>query len=157
MRVNMNIIMVIISGKRQKLLQKAARWPFGVCGRGVGSNSTQCIIFQKWVHKKCSCVNGSMFKVMKSLICTGCLNSVSSAGCANVDIGASANLELVCKFCYLGDILSVNGNADAAVEVRIRIGWNKFTKLLPLLINKNISSIEKDCTADVCKVACCMK
>ena len=33
-----------------------------------------------------------------------------------MDIGASAKLELVDKFCYLGDMLSVDGDADAAVE-----------------------------------------
>ena len=36
--------------------------------------------------------------------------------------GASAKLELVDQFCYLGDMLSVDGDADAAVEARIRIG-----------------------------------
>ena len=35
---------------------------------------------------------------------------------------ASAKLELVDKFCYLGDMLSVDGDADASVEARIRIG-----------------------------------
>ena len=45
------------------------------------------------------------------------------------------------KFCYLGDILSVDGDADAAVEVRIRIGWNKFRQLVPLLTNKDVSLI----------------
>jgi len=30
-----------------------------------------------------------------------------------------ANLELVDKFCYLVDMLSVDGVADAAVEVKI--------------------------------------
>jgi len=39
MRVNMNKTKVMISGERQKPVQKAARWPCGVCGRGVGSNS----------------------------------------------------------------------------------------------------------------------
>ena len=34
-----------------------------------------------------------------------------------------------------------NGDADAAVETRIRIGWNKFRKLVPLLTNKDISLI----------------
>ena len=43
-----------------------------------------------------------------------------------MDIGASAKLELEDKFCYPGDMLSVDGDADAAVEARIRIGWNKF-------------------------------
>jgi len=52
-----------------------------------------------------------------------------------IDIGASANLELVDKFSYLGDMLSVDGDADAAVEARIRIGWYKFRKLVPLLTN----------------------
>jgi len=47
-----------------------------------------------------------------------------------VDIGANAKLELVDKFCYLGDMLSVDGDADAAVEARIRIGWNKFRHLV---------------------------
>jgi len=28
------------------------------------------------------------------------------------------------KFCYLGNMLSVDGGADAAVETRIRIEWN---------------------------------
>ena len=48
-----------------------------------------------------------MSKVAKSFICRGCLNPVTSAGRTSVDIGASANLELVDKFCYLGDMLSV--------------------------------------------------
>jgi len=49
MRVNMNKNKVMISGERQKPLQKAARWPCGVCGRGVGSYSIQCTSCHKWV------------------------------------------------------------------------------------------------------------
>jgi len=60
MRVNMNKTKVMISGESQKPLQKAARRPCGVCGRGVGSNSIQCISCQKWVHKKGSGIKGSM-------------------------------------------------------------------------------------------------
>ena len=83
-------------------MQKAARWPCGVCGRGAGSNSIQCTRCQKWVHKKCSGMKHSMYKVMKSVICRGCSNPVISTGHSSVDIGASANLEVVDKFCYLG-------------------------------------------------------
>jgi len=82
-----------------------------------------------------------MSKVMKSFICRGCLNPLASIGRTSVDTGANTNLELVDKFCYLGDMLSVDGDADAAVETRIRIGWNKFRQLAPLLTNKDISSI----------------
>ena len=60
-------------------------------------------------------------------------------GRISIDIGGDANLELVEEFCYLGDMLSVDGDADAAVETRIRIGWNKFRQLVPLLTNKDIS------------------
>ena len=46
MRVNMNKTKVMIS-ERQMVRQKAARWPCGVCSKGVGSNSLQCTSCQK--------------------------------------------------------------------------------------------------------------
>jgi len=56
---------------------------------------------------------------------------------SSVDIGVNANLELVDKFCYLGDMMSVDGDADAAVENRIRIGWNSSGWYHCLLTNVN--------------------
>jgi len=143
MRVNMNKTKVMISGERQKPEQKAARWPCDLCGRGVGSNSIQCTSCQKWVHKKCNDIKGSTYKVMRSFICRGCSNPVISRPTrhTSVDIDASASLEVVDKFCYLGNMLNVGGDADAAVEARIRIGWNKFRQLVPLLTNRDISLI----------------
>jgi len=82
-----------------------------------------------------------MYKVMKVFVCRGYMNPVTSTGCTSVDIGVNANLELVNKFCYFDDMLSVEGGADAAVETRIRIGWNKFRQLVPLLTNKDVSLI----------------
>jgi len=35
MRVNMINTKVMISGERQKVMQKAVGWPYDVCGRGV--------------------------------------------------------------------------------------------------------------------------
>ena len=78
MRVNMNKTEVVISEKRQKVRQKAVRWPCGVCSKGVGSNSVQCSSCQKWVHKQCSGIKGSMSKGAKSFICSGCLNPVTT-------------------------------------------------------------------------------
>jgi len=109
----------------------------GVCDRGVGNNSIQCTSCKMWVHRKlCSGIKGSMYKVMKSFICRGCVNPVTGSGRTSVDIGGDANLELVDKFCYLGDMLSVD---DAAVETTIRIGWNKSRQLVPFLTNKDMS------------------
>jgi len=137
MRVNMTKTKVMIGGEWQKVTQKAVRWPCSVCGRGIGSNSIQCTSCQKWVHRKCG-IKGSMYKVMKTFVCRGCMNPVTSTGSRSVDIGVSANLD---KFCYLGDMLSVDGDGDAAVETRIRIGLNKFRQLIPLLTNNDISLI----------------
>jgi len=40
-------------------------------------------------------------------------------------------------------MLSVNADADAAVEARMRTGWNKFRQLVPLLTNRDISLIRR--------------
>ena len=40
-------------------------------------------------------------------------------------------------------MLSVDGDADAAVEAKIRTGWNKFRQLVPLLTNGDISLIRR--------------
>ena len=79
----------------------------------------QVVTSEYTLHRKCSGIKGSIYKVMRSFICRGCLNPVISTGHRSVDIGASANLEVEDKFCYLGDMLSVDGDADSAVEARI--------------------------------------
>jgi len=38
-------------------------------------------------------------------------------------------------------MLNVDGDAVAAVEARIRIGWNKFRQLVPLVTNNDVSFI----------------
>jgi len=105
-----------------EVMQKAVRWLCGVCGRGVGNNSIQCTSCHTWGHRKCTGIKGSMYKVMKTFTCRGCVIPVTSTGCTSTDIGVNASLELMDKFCYLGDMLSVDGDADAAVEARIRVG-----------------------------------
>ena len=44
------------------------------------------------------------------------MNPVISTGHTSVDIGASTYVELMDKFCYLGDMLSVDRDADACGE-----------------------------------------
>ena len=63
-----------------------------------------------------------MSKVAKSFICSGCLNPLTSAGHTSVDIGASAKLELVDKFCYLGDMLSVLAFSALTLLVGRQVG-----------------------------------
>jgi len=91
-----------------------------------------------------------MYKVMKTFVCRGCKNPVTSKGCTSVDIGVNANLELDDKFCYLGDMLSVDGDGDAAVETRIQTGWNKFRQLVPVLTNEDISLTVRGIVQQLC-------
>jgi len=95
MRVNMNKTKVMISGERQKVTEKTVRWPCGVCDRGVGNNSIQCTNCKNWVYKKCSGIKGSMYKVVKSFICRGCMNPVTGTGHTSVDIGGDAWISFV--------------------------------------------------------------
>ena len=143
----------MIRGKWQKATQKALRWPYGVCGKGISNSSVQRTSFQKWVYRKGSGIKGNMYK-MKS---RGWVNPVTGTKCTGVHIGGDANLELVDKFCYLGDMLSVDGDADAAVETRIQIGWNKFRQLVPLLTNKDISLTVRGRLYSSCVRRCCME
>ena len=100
-RVNMNKTKVMISGERQMVWQKAARWPCGVCSVLDARNGYYLSIYLS-IYKKCSGIKGSMSKVAKSFICRGYLNPVTSAVHTSVDIGASAKLELVEKFMLPG-------------------------------------------------------
>jgi len=55
----------MISGEWQMVMQKAVRWPCGVCGRGIDNNSIQYTSCQKWVHRKCTGIKVNVYKVMK--------------------------------------------------------------------------------------------
>jgi len=50
MRIYMNKTKVMISGERQKVRQKAVRWPCGVCSKGVGSNSSVLAARNGYIH-----------------------------------------------------------------------------------------------------------
>ena len=50
------------------------------------------------------------------------MNPPTGTGGTSVHIGVNANLELVDKFRYLGDMLSIDKDAEAIAETRIRIG-----------------------------------
>jgi len=50
-------------------------------------NEAMCAGCQKWVHRTCSGINGSMYKVIKTFVCSGCVNPVTGTGRTSVDIG----------------------------------------------------------------------
>jgi len=96
--VNMTKTKVMITGEHQKVMKKAVRWQCCVSGRGVGNNSIQCTSCQKWVHRKCSGIKGSIYKMMMPSICRCCVIPVTGAICTSVDIGVDVNMEIPDKF-----------------------------------------------------------
>ena len=52
------------------------------------------VVVKKWVCRKCTGIKGSIYKVMKTFVCRGCVNPVTGTGRTSVDIGVNANLEL---------------------------------------------------------------
>ena len=48
-------------------------------------------------------------------------------------------IDVVSKFCYLGDMLERNGDAQSAVTARIRAGWRKFKELSGVFCRRLLS------------------
>ena len=41
----------------------SGKWPCSVCGKGVHTNSVQCTVCKKWIHKQGSGVRGDLSRV----------------------------------------------------------------------------------------------
>jgi len=61
-----------------------------------------------------------------------------------VDVVDCSSVEIVDEFCYPGDVLSVDGDADAAVIARIHSGWFKFRSPASFLTDKDVSFLLRE-------------
>jgi len=59
-------------------------------------------------------------------VCRVCTDQPASMERNGMDVVEGTAVELLNKFCFLVDVLSVGGDTDAAVEARVHKGWNKF-------------------------------
>jgi len=135
--------LVVIAETEDDLIKRFNKWKDNEENRGirVGMNKTNkwlqdghviCVIEVLVVIQysvlvvKSGYTRKGMSNVMKSFICRGCGNPVTGTGCTSVDISVSINLELVDKFCYLGDMLIVDGDAGAAMEMLMQLWSSEF-------------------------------
>ena len=103
-KVNLAKTKVVWMGSRKDHME-IGKFPCAVCGRGVGSNSILCGRCNKWTHKRCSGIKGSLLKSQK-FVCSRCKTGVKDQVlCTGLDIGNGGVLERVGSFCYLGDML----------------------------------------------------
>jgi len=150
MRVNAEKTKVMISGCKERAVEKTGKWPCGVCSKGVGVNSIKCTKCQAWTHKKCSGVKGSSTSLKTPFVCKVCIagivdNEVDSKFKVGEDV-----FERVDKFCYLGDMINANGGAESASVVRARCAWQKFRELSSILTAKYVSLKLKGRVYDTC-------
>ena len=50
-----------------KMIINSGKWPYGGCGKGVQTNSVQCTVCKKWIHKRCSGVRGDLLRYLTVL------------------------------------------------------------------------------------------
>src|SRR5260221_8913424 len=121
-------------------VENSGKFPCGICRKGVGVNSICCISCKKWVHKRCSGVVGNIEK-MVDFMCRDC----SGGGVKVVEeakqfvVETSDKIEVVEKFCYLGDIIGKGGGAEESSRARVRSAWGKFRDLKMLLTARGAS------------------
>ena len=81
--------------------------------------------------------------------CTGDARPLDGQPVKSIAIGGET-LEVVDKFCYLGDMISAGGGAGESLVSRIRSGWKKFRELLPLLTSRGFSLRTKGHVFEAC-------
>ena len=138
LRVNKGKTKVMISNMVNGPVFPSGEYPCGVCVKGVGSNSIFCSFCKHWVHKRCSGIKGNLHHV-QNFKCKAC-NSSQESGEKQTEVELDGiKYEVVNHFCYLGDMLSAIGGAEASSIACIRSGWKKFRELLPLLTSRSFS------------------
>ena len=105
----------------------------GVCRKGAGRNSIFCPTCKSWIHAKCSGITGKLSKDV-DFVGSRCQNGTgNNKNITKKVVLAASSLEVVNRFCYLGDMLDSSGDAESSTVTRVRCEWNKFRELLPLV------------------------
>jgi len=94
-----------------------------------------------------------MIKASKSDVCRSCTDERASVARTSMNIGDGASLELVNTLRHVSDMLSVDGDADAAVKARVCKGRNKFRQLVPLLMRQKLY---RSCVCTQLLYNCCL-
>jgi hypothetical protein len=71
---------VMCGGDGTGNLKQKGRYPCGVCGNGVASNSPECIGCHKWVHKRYTNIDGSLQAASAAFRCRKCMAGIQSVG-----------------------------------------------------------------------------
>ena len=151
LKVNNTKTKIMISEVDAGVHLKSGKFPCGVCNKGVGCNSLRCTKCKRWIHARCSGVRGKLSEdKAKDFVCKSCLDPKTPTEQAEkIPIGNYA-YDVVQQFCYLGDMLSAGGGAEATSVTRTRCAWKKFRELLPILTSRALSLKRKGFHYEAC-------
>ena len=134
LKINVNKTEVFYGGSI--MINQYKEDPCAVCGKREGNNSIKCEKCIKWVHKRCTRIKGSLVRV-DNFECKSCRDVKSHRKEETIKLYGD-NLEVVDKFCYLGDMLNSEVSVQDAVTARLRVGWEKFKDLSSVLCKKGV-------------------
>ena len=96
---------------------------------------TKC---DQWIHGRCSKLKKVTPSVARFFVCNRCNKATNVAGEVQQKVMYD-EVETRKVFCYLDDRLNASAKCEAAVTVRIRMGWKKFRKCGEILFGKIFS------------------
>ena len=89
-------------------------------------NLVLCTKCGKWVHGRCDKMKRVTWTLAKDFICKRCVEAMTGTVKPAEQLALCDQVELVRRFCYLGDRLNAGGGSEAAVTARARIRRIKF-------------------------------
>ena len=122
LKVNAGKSKVMVDSSGGKIIVNSEKWPCGVCEKGVQTNSVQCTVCIKWIHKQCSDVRGDLSLLADGFRCKRCDRIIQEADLARGQVVDIETYGCVKSFCYLADTLDGDGGADLVAPARIRNG-----------------------------------
>ena len=138
LRINMGKTKVLIAGVGLNVLQKSGKDPFGMCLKGIRTNSILCDGCSSWINKKYSGIPDPLKPDVSSMCkrCTRKARPIDGRVMTEVTMGKE-KVEVVLSF-YLGDCLSSVGGCEPT-STRCRVAWGKFNELLLILTSSSFS------------------
>ena len=142
LKINMEKTKVMITGRAPVRRQERGNYPCSSCGRGVGVNSVLCRGCGKWCHLRCSGLR-SVNQAGENYQCPVCVDGGREQGVEERLEFGGEGVEIVDQFSYLGDMMSCEMGAEAAVRARIAAAWKKWREISGLLVNSRIPLISR--------------
>ena len=105
---------------RSGQIEKSGKWPCKICTKSVGSNSIQFTSCNVWIHKRCSGISGQL-QGISNFRCRCYVNGEPiniNVDNEDFEFGLGDRVDLVERFCYLGDMIGAGGGVKAATRAR---------------------------------------